>query len=207
MPSDRELRLCEVCLRDATRQVNTKARGIGWFCDKHGSGSAVKLRECGVGGCGRIGHWEPDVNGDVECGFHQTFAQQPYTDEQAEELAANMESLSRTCDDGEEMIVSQEDFDRMEREVIQDEQQTRRCPSCESPEVRAIIERLCALQELVASSAPGCDYAEYAADCFCGEGGNWHESWHRAEDFRNDLKTIEFIENAVKDALRLQGAK
>lgn len=69
----------------------------------------------------------------------------------------------------------------------------RRCPSCESEEARAIVERLCKLTEVVYSEVG----YEHPSDCFCGAGGNWDREWYGAEDFRHDLATVEFIEAAV----------
>lgn len=73
-----------------------------------------------------------------------------------------------------------------------------RCPAAESPEARAIVERLCQLEELVADQVIGHSSAH---DCFCGAGGFWSNDWYGANNFRNDLTCIEFIEQAVRDAI------
>lgn len=64
------------------------------------------------------------------------------------------------------------------------------------PGAHAIIRRLCALQAHVCSQALGYDHA---ADCFCGDEGFW--PLESADDYRNDGKAIEFIEDAVLAAL------
>jgi hypothetical protein len=65
------------------------------------------------------------------------------------------------------------------------------------PEVKTIIERLCALQEEVVHDVLG--YAE-PNDCFCGEGGFW--PLHRTEDFRTSFQAIDFIEAATRKAIK-----
>jgi hypothetical protein len=79
-----------------------------------------------------------------------------------------------------------------------DYEASRRCPSCESAEVRAIVARLCALTERVMAETHGW---QHASDCICGEGGFWRSANYSASDFRHELKTIEFIERAVEVAL------
>ena len=48
-----------------------------------------------------------------------------------------------------------------------------------------------------ADSIPECGY-QHATDCFCTRGGWWDGELTRPGHFRHDLKTIEFIEDAVR---------
>lgn len=67
-------------------------------------------------------------------------------------------------------------------------------------EPKDIIRRLCKLQAEVS------EYVGYqhAADCFCGEGGFWDSDNYDgtyAGGYRNDGKSLEFIEQAVREKL------
>lgn len=68
-------------------------------------------------------------------------------------------------------------------------------------EAKEVIERLCALQEKVSRRIG----FNYAADCFCGMGGFWSNSpdydGTMKNGYRNDGKSLEFIENAVSEKL------
>lgn len=75
--------------------------------------------------------------------------------------------------------------------------QPRRCPSCESAEARAIVERLCTLTDIV-HSVVGFDHPN---DCFCGIGGFWDREEYGPDGFRHDLATVEFIEAAVREKI------
>lgn len=64
-----------------------------------------------------------------------------------------------------------------------------------------VIERLCKLQQEVQEHL-GFDYS---ADCFCGKGGFWKAEGYGGtfeQGYRNDGKALEFIENAVRQALQ-----
>ena len=65
------------------------------------------------------------------------------------------------------------------------------------PAAHALIRRLCALQAHVCSEVIGYDHP---ANCFCGDEGFW--PYTTAEDYRNDGRAIEFIENATLEAIR-----
>ena len=61
-----------------------------------------------------------------------------------------------------------------------------------------VIERLCKLHS---EAAEHVGY-EYAADCFCGEGGFWSvKGYNPKRDYRNDGKALEFMEAAVREKL------
>lgn len=43
---------------------------------------------------------------------------------------------------------------------------------------------------------------DHAADCFCGHGGSWEiEGYNPRRDYRNDGKSVEFIEAAVREKI------
>ena len=65
-----------------------------------------------------------------------------------------------------------------------------------------VIERLCKLQSEVTEHLG----YQYAADCFCGKGGFWESTDYdgtHEHGYRNDMKSIEFIEQAVRSRLSL----
>jgi hypothetical protein len=55
---------------------------------------------------------------------------------------------------------------------------------------------MCKLQTFVSEWVFG---HRHAADCFCGEGGFW--PLREADSYKNDLKSVEFIEHAVRQAV------
>lgn len=59
------------------------------------------------------------------------------------------------------------------------------------------IARLCKLQAEVSEAIDPA--AHRPADCFCGESGYW--PLLRVENYRNDGHAIDFIENAVREAI------
>jgi|GEM_PF-5829948 len=69
------------------------------------------------------------------------------------------------------------------------------------------IRRLCALQAKVSEHV---GYS-YSADCFCGEGGFWKSDGYNGTfegGYRNDGKSIEFIEQAVAEKIeRMKSAQ
>lgn len=67
-----------------------------------------------------------------------------------------------------------------------------------------VIERLCALHSEAAQHVG----LQYAADCFCGEGGFWSvEDYDPERDYRNDGKALKFIEQAVREKIEREGGK
>jgi hypothetical protein len=65
----------------------------------------------------------------------------------------------------------------------------------QKPLPRDITIRFCKLQGKVAREVHG---YEYAADCFCSEGNPRHQG---GEYYRNDLRAIEYIEQAVAEKM------
>ena len=70
------------------------------------------------------------------------------------------------------------------------------------PRAFQVIQRFCRLQDRVATEIVG---YQYAADCFCGQGGFW--PLEDAEDYRNDEKALEWIEEAVEQRIRREAGK
>lgn len=66
-----------------------------------------------------------------------------------------------------------------------------------------VLERLCKLQEKVMNNIQSNPIGwESPADCFCKQGGFWNCENYKDEDYRNDGKALEFIEDAVKEKLK-----
>jgi hypothetical protein len=66
-----------------------------------------------------------------------------------------------------------------------------------------VIERLCNLH----SEAAGHIGYEFAADCFCGNGGFWHvEGYNPERDYRNDGRALQFIEAAVREKIERESS-
>jgi hypothetical protein len=61
-----------------------------------------------------------------------------------------------------------------------------------------IIERMCKLQEEVQVHHNHVN----AGDCFCGKGGMWGYKGFDMSHWRNDLVSIEFIEQAVREKIK-----
>ncbi len=67
-----------------------------------------------------------------------------------------------------------------------------------------VIERFCKLQSKVADYLN--EYHKYSSDCFCGRGGYWINKENKYDGtaemgFRNDMKSVEFIESAVAEKI------
>jgi hypothetical protein len=68
-----------------------------------------------------------------------------------------------------------------------------------------VIERFCELHADVWRAV--CDPCR-PADCFCGNGGFWaSREYDSDKDYRNDGEALEFIENAVREALKNRGRR
>ena len=65
------------------------------------------------------------------------------------------------------------------------------------------IEKYCLLQTRVSDHLN--EYHKYAADCFCGKGGYWmgNSDYDGSRDmgYMNDMKSFEFIEQAVDEKI------
>lgn len=80
-------------------------------------------------------------------------------------------------------------------------QHTDAAPSKPPLSAKDVIVRLCMLQEEVSAHL---DQYQHAADCFCGTGGFWRSDSYGGtfeQGYRNQGKSIEFIENAVRAAI------
>ena len=64
-----------------------------------------------------------------------------------------------------------------------------------------VIERLCKLQTEVNEKV---FHHETASDCFCGKGGFWDSPSYTEESYRNSGAVLEWIENAVANAIAQQ---
>lgn len=68
-----------------------------------------------------------------------------------------------------------------------------------------VIDRLCKLQTEVTEALN--DYT-FAADCFCGKGGFWDTNGFDPErDYRNDGRSLEYIEQAVREKIERDKAE
>ena len=67
-----------------------------------------------------------------------------------------------------------------------------------------VLSRLCRLQEEVYIATGGYDYA---ADCFCKEGGFWRSKHYTPSDYRNDGRVLRYIEKAVRKQIKRDNKK
>lgn len=66
-----------------------------------------------------------------------------------------------------------------------------------------MIERQEAIERLCNLTAEVLEHIGYEgpSDCFCGKGGFWDLDCYGESEYRNDGRTIEFIEEAVREKI------